>query len=106
MRGYILPAGEVKNNPATETKPKLTLQEMYKALDCDLVQVIEFPWGEMWVDEMFLMRNPPPLPNVAATRILVRTFFRSEVVIHGAAYIRVKSGYTLCKDGVRKNTLK
>ena len=47
-----------------------SLAELYKHLECDMVQVIALPDGrEMWCDEEARLREPEPPVNAKATAL-------------------------------------
>lgn len=63
------------NGKETELRPKnasqgFTLRELYKLIDCDLVEIVSLADGRlMVVDEMGRIRVPRPPVNVKATKI-------------------------------------
>lgn len=48
---------------------ELTLEQLYEAIGCDMVELVRFPWGDMWADEEGLLKEPRII-NIPATRLM------------------------------------
>lgn len=84
MATLIKKTGEIET--VTPTKKKFTLEEMYKLLNCESVEVIKMPGGTtMWIDEEGRLKTN--VLNLHATAILHSVGARASVVIVGDALI-------------------
>ena len=92
MTGWILRTnGNVEKVSENLQKQDGSLADLYEAIGCTMVQLVTAPWGEFWVDEEGLFRQPENL-NRLATRIYWDTFPHVEgQPLMGDVYLRVKA---------------
>ena len=95
MTGHTITITDDGASAVADAPPKLDLHGMYHAIDCSMVERVQCPWGEIWVDEEGLMNRKRI--NPLATRLAAQAHGRGMLLV-GDAYVRVKKGYRLDPD--------
>jgi hypothetical protein len=72
--------------------PKGSLKAFYGHLGANLVQMVSFPWGELWVDEEGKLTGRDF--NPVATKIWAGSYGRTDTIV-GPAILRVRKGAKL-----------
>lgn len=91
MTGWILRVDGNVEKADADLQKQDGLRALYQAIGCTIVERVQAPWGEFWVDEEGMYRQADK-PNELASQLYWETF--PHVMgqpLFGDVYIRVKA---------------
>lgn len=99
MRGYIIKTdGSFEEVDAKLHEKNGSLQALYDALDCALVERVTLKHGEIWCDEEGLL-NRKELNRLATVVWHTDNPLVGQPLV-GTVFLRLRKGYKLTDDGV------
>lgn len=102
MKGYILKTdGTVVETDSHLHEKGGSLQTLYTALGCTLVEIVRLKQGEIWCDEEGLLNRKPVNP-LASAIFQASNPWNGQMLV-GDVYVRLRKGYKLGSEGVVKD---